>query len=288
MPFPVVYVEVVPGGGADAVAALEEACSAAYSRGRCVVGAPARDEGMRARVRWQPGESSADVAIEGQPGRVLSFSEEDAVMERWRAVGLILGTLARDAPERRNEPTVRAPVRPRAELPRASSKGVSPRSWLSIAALAGPMGSGWRYGGSLRASHAVATPAFGLLGVRYSLRARGEHGVALGFMSASIGAGLRWPVSGTLDLSPRLELVGELTRATADDGTRSASESRTALGARGGLELGYHLSGSVELEAGGDASYIGGPIDLRVHSREVETLPAWSVSATLGVRWVLR
>jgi hypothetical protein len=159
---------------------------------------------------------------------------------------------------------------------------------MSAGALAGPLGSGWRFGGSLRAAQVVLEPAFVLLSMRYAVRPRDAHQVTLGFLAPSIGVGVQLAPAPSFDLDLRLEILAELARASAIDGARSATESRKAVGGRAGVDAGYRLTEVLELELGGDVSYTGRPIELRVASENVETLSPASFSLIAGLRWVVR
>jgi hypothetical protein len=105
---PIVAVEIVAPAQAPVMErALLDACSATVRSGTCELASEATDEPRIASVtvRWSdPSERSVRVDVTGvEPDgtavrlRVLTFKDTDAIVERWRSVGLTIATLVGDA-----------------------------------------------------------------------------------------------------------------------------------------------------------------------------------------------
>jgi hypothetical protein len=105
---PIVAVEIVAPEEAPVMTrAMLDACSAAVRSGRCELATEATSEPRLASVtvRWSDtSERSARIDVTGVAPdtaavrlRVLAFKDTDAVVERWRSVGLTIATLVGDA-----------------------------------------------------------------------------------------------------------------------------------------------------------------------------------------------
>jgi hypothetical protein len=104
-----VAVEVAPANAPrEQVTALLTACSRAVGDAECILAADAADGNTQAVaiVTWQSdGRATVEVGLrhEGKPewrSRNVSFLPSDEPLERWRAVGFVVGMLARgETPE---------------------------------------------------------------------------------------------------------------------------------------------------------------------------------------------
>lgn len=297
MPVPVVVVDVSPpDAGHETTAALVEACSAAFARGRCELGSGLLGS-RRALVRWSEDGASAAIEVETSGSsperRELNFTATDASIERWRAVGLVIGTLARDSedPASPVEHTAEPKPTPKRRVPDAkplSTERVPPSTWLTLAFATGPLGDTLAYGASLRAAHVVMGPAFASVSLRYLTRPEDAHGVTLDLFAPSLGGGVRYSLGSGFELGGRVDATVELARARARSGGRSESASRVAVGGRVGCDAALAVAGPLSLELGGDVSYIGRPIQLRVASRDVEELSPLRLTGLFGLRWGFR
>src|SRR5688500_16331939 len=114
MVLPVAVEIAPPDSPKESVAVLLAACTRAKRRGECVLAADVSGSGTSAVaiVTWQ-GNARALVEVglrrEGHPEwrtRTLEFDpNRDDLLERWRAVGFVVGTLANEeAPSSESEP----------------------------------------------------------------------------------------------------------------------------------------------------------------------------------------
>jgi hypothetical protein len=220
-----------------AVAALLQACDEAFLRGGCtLVNTTAETQAPERSIRiaWSDSEQLAvhiELHVPGRstPERVrnLSFLQGDNIVERWRSVGLIAGTLADESlvlESKSNSPrppdppphhplSLSLPAEPRPNLPRPRNA-----TWLDGAFVTGPALSRWQYGATLRGGHAISGPIFTLVGVRYSELPRDSDGLKMRWLTTSVGMGLRqWPAHGWLQVDFRLEILSELAQASALD-----------------------------------------------------------------------
>jgi hypothetical protein len=303
VPLPFVSIDVSGPtvGDPRAQYALVQACDEAFSAGRCGLATeavPAGSAVRHARVRWLDEDQlrvRVELAEHGQAQRrELEFRTTDSPIERWRAVGLVVGTIADESTARSMTAAPPAPAvsTPTPEpSPRAVPTPLAPPdAWLDATFIGGPaLGSSWRFGGSLRTSHRVYGPVFALGSVRYAERPTDARNLQLRWFWPSIGAGGTWRPAMDFDLQARLELLAELAEATATDGRgRQDSSKRWAAGARIGADAGWRLLEWGELVVGGDVSYTGHPIEVRVGNDSVGSVPSTSVTVGAGFRFLLR
>ncbi|MBI4701183.1 MAG: hypothetical protein HY744_08500 [Deltaproteobacteria bacterium] len=240
---------------------LVSACTEALAEGSCVLAGkvgegqavPAQavvvwDDPDRQNVRiWVAfrRETSVD-----RVERTMRFGAADDPAERWRTVGLMIGTLVGrtvgpGAPGAAPAPTPEpgAPARPgrrppEGRAPRGSrSAGGQARPagrhhrpvWASAGALTGPgFDSGmWRWGGWLRGGYAFESVPLMFCGaVSYALRPEDEQGLAAHWVSVGGGGGVHASVpSVRLGLDARLEVVADRFGVSAADKATGAEES---------------------------------------------------------------
>ncbi len=311
LPFVAIDVSVPNSAPAGAVAALLQACDEAFSRGGCELTSAGVDDPFAkrlVRIQWTDSTQLAvhvELGNSGQlePQRVrdLAFLPGDSVVERWRSVGLVVGTLADESLllESGSKPAVLAPKPPlrptqiasSPPAPRTNPHRMHQATWLDGAFATGPALSRWQVGAALRGGHALGGPLFTLVGVRYSVLPRDADGVELRWITTSIGLGLRnWPVHGWLEVDFRAELLGGLTQATVSDSTTGNVDAagRWAPGVRMGADAGLRLADWDQILVGGDIAYTGHPIEVRLHSHDVGTISPTNGMLLLGFRHIFR
>jgi hypothetical protein len=183
----------------------------------------------------------------------MAFLESDVELERWRAVGLVIATLAKQATEASPAPPAEPAVAPRATKPAsvalakpapAASVGTAP--WmidLSAEAARASQGVFGAYGGSLRLSRRIS-PRFVFLtsSVRYDLSPFKDR-VAFRWLWLSAGAGVTVPLgSPRAQLEVRLEPQLGAVTARLDQQSGGGAASGTLWGLREGVGVGWWLS----------------------------------------------
>lgn len=313
LPFVTIDVSATNTGTPDALAALVEACDQAFSLGTCRLlpnepGDAAPDRAVT--IQWSGADAlGAHVELRATPTapaeltRDLTFQPSDGMVERWRSVGYVAGTLAdeslasRQGTRERSKPApAPAPARarsPRPAAPRAIATPPAaptlPRTWIDAQASASRVLNGWRIGGTVRAGHAIEGPLFGVLGTRYSAGSRDVRGVPLElqWLTPSIGVGWRAsPDARHFDFGVRLEVTYELTTASARDARTGTTDSarRWAVGAIAGVDAGWRFSEWGELTLGGDTAVTARRIELRIEDQPAGTLPALEARLSAGFR----
>lgn len=294
-------------GTPDALAALVEACNQAFSRGTCSLGeahAQAVAPDRTVVVEWSD-ERTVRVRLVRSHGetedaaRDLEFQPSDSLVERWRSVGYVAGTLAdeslaaqaRITPHAPNPPakTSPSPKSERTAPPPNSPARALPHTWIDADFGAGPALRVWRLGGLLRGGHLLAGPWFVTLATRYSRQSVRVAAVplTLQWFTPSIGMGWRENLP-PLELNLRSEGFYELTRASAREDQNNASARRSALGVLLGLDLVLQFSDWGALTLGGELAYTGRPIDVRIHDATGGTLSSVGGSVLAGFRTTFR
>ena len=301
-----------PTAPREQVVALMAACSRAVAEAQCLPAAEVTQGQTQAVaiVTWRGDENvrvEVGLRAEGKPvwrTRNLTFNPDDAVIERWRAVGYVVGTLARDErpadepePEVAVEPEPQPPVAPPAapkpapavaDTPATNAPAAQPgapaRAAIEVGGVIGPSSNGVRSGGVVRTRWPLPEPLRVLASVRYLARATDETGLIARW--ATIGAGVAG-VFGTeqLEASAGLELRGEYFQAHAEDASgRSDSKHWFQPG------LGLSVSGAfmptprVGVYLGGDAGLMLAHTAILVGAAPAVTDRALRFSADAGVR----
>jgi hypothetical protein len=309
MPLPPIAIELSPTDAASAEAAvLIDACSRSLPDRGCRLGREGgeRTESSGVAIVRRRGELRYVIELglrqRGEPRwvmRELSFKPDDPPAERWRTVGLVIGTLVGEADaakpaEARKPPGTppAAPAKPAASLHPAPSHDATlpePRVWLGLDALGGPaLDDGtWRFGGDVRAEYRPASS--GLMASasgRYELRPRSESGVGVDWLSGSLGAGVAAELGGRVSAEATLAVVIERIHADVDEpGSGETDEgSRWVLGGR--LEVGAMVSPwpRFGLWAAGSVGVPASPTRIVLRDRELAVAPSPTVGLALGVR----
>jgi hypothetical protein len=326
VPLPPVVIEISPSKpDAALVEALLEACRYSATDSTCVPAESFRGEPTAvAVVQWRDATTvRIDVGQRksqrsGWRTRNLEFRRDDAEVERWRAVGFVVGTLAGEvagnssdkpatesvgpAPDETSNP--RAPRARQNPAPpeldeRASAawiptvdakpepKPVAYRSWVDLGPLVGlPLsGATLRLGDELRGTLAThRSPVVGMASLRYAEDERNELGLGLSWVGGSLGAGIA-PFGVDNPWIPVLsaELVGRiLTASTVLDG-ETDTEQRWVGSFRGGFGLGWLPDGPLGAVIGANVLVTPGKTEFVVSREPVSVGSTRLVTVELGV-----
>jgi hypothetical protein len=308
-----VAVEIAPPNAPrEQVAVLLAACSRAVAEAECVLAADAPAGGTHAVaiVTWR---GDAQVLVEvglrvaGAPiwrSRSMTFGADDETAERWRAVGFMVGTLARGAHNEDSEaspaPVVEQPKKatppasvpnkpppPRApdlEAPPATStKVAAAKASLDVGILASPVWAGARVGGLVRAR----LPFYGWLrtvaALNYSQRSTSDAGLSGRWVGFALGLGGQIG-DGNAEVAGSLDLRADYLRASASDMAREQHVSRVRPGVGLTLSAAWMPSTSLGLFVAGDFALMSSRTDLYVVDRVVQSDPAFRASGEAGVR----
>ena len=282
----------------SAAAALINACRASAAGRSCELSVSARsaESDVVASVDFVDAEqrlATIRIGLGQLPGRTwqtrrMEFRPADDTVERWRSVGLVIGTLAADYTQQRPERPVEAatPVR---ETPPPFT-GARGRSLSIDAGLVGGIalnGAPWSGGPHARASlFPWRAPVAITLALRYEKDLEGGQDFDLEVGSGSVGAAGRW-LLGPIGLQPRLELLRQLIVLSAKDAATGAVQSRGRwhTGARAGLDADIHLTGGFFVVGGVDATWVDAPTAIEVRNVSEGELPSLAVTANVGLRW---
>ena len=274
-----------------------------HGRGRagagCVAEGDASERSSSARGRLVLERPTPGVRIEvltpiadGSPrSREVSFRDDDPMIERFRAAGLIVAGLVSDLTTGVHaEPAT--PPAPSA-APEAVSTGVPPGSAV-VVRLAGETGGNstrpWA-GAELGADLTVTGPAFVALSGSYDQTwARDLRGIAAQRAALGVGAGVAIALADRLEMRVRLELDMQELRASIVQPSTLLEDSagRMLWGVDAGADLVFPLTGGLGMFGGGRADWWGGQTTVRVQSSPAETLDAWMLSVSLGLYVRLR
>lgn len=252
-------------------------------------------------VTWRsPSHASVDVqvGVQGPHGGVwstrhLDFAESDAEVERWRAVGLVIATLARQSDEAAKKPPEPAPApKPVVAPPPAPPASPARRAPRWTLDLAGNLARGTKLldvrGGSLRVSRLLLAPGFHAnAGARYDVLAASS--VELRWVWLTAGVGLSVPLSDPrITLDTRLEPTFALANATF--AAADASASGKLWGLREGVGIAWWPSGWVGLALSLEAAQLNRATVARLVAADgatEQTLRVGAVTwgASLGLRF---
>jgi hypothetical protein len=332
MPIPLVIVDLAPPPTpSEPVAVLERACTESMFRAKCsVAGASEVVEGESdaplavAIVSWQD-EDKLRVRIEvgvRQAGRqrwmvrTISFHPQDDAVERWRTVGLTVGTLVGEAaPEVAVPPASPVAVeRPKRDTTKASADRPAPTQpvvaqsqaadgaptavagvWWAEAGGFGAAGvedSHARLGAYASLGHTFAGSHLFVIGTpAYTKEFGGSDGLSVGRLTLAAGAGVEVPTrwySSVLRL--RLEGVGERLHVVVEDtgtGERDAGSHWTP-GMRAGVDSIWPLGGAWSVVVGGSAWTLWNRTEVRVREHTVSTDAPFGAGLGVGVRGELK
>jgi hypothetical protein len=329
---PLVTVDVTPTTSAPReLAALLESCSRALPSGGCrsAQELDTVEQTAAATVIWlDEWHAHIEVRLEHQTSgtltRDLTFSRDDARLERFRSVGLAIATIVDQSEDERDEspetrdaatptpdsatneatqaapaPTIRPPRAPATQLPdavprarRPSAAGGPARAPLDAVEAGGALGTGLasgpaRVGLYVRATHDVnALPVFVGASVAYAVLASGaEPSVTWSDLTLGGGARLETPeFRFEVGLGAR---VSRTSATAADPGTR-ASDTRGVWLPGASLEAraAWPSRGPVALTLGAEGSWSSRRLRVTNAGREVGEVPAAHAGISAGGRVV--
>jgi hypothetical protein len=304
-----VFIELPPNvdRSSTSVAALIEGCTATSGGRTCSANpsdnAPSQmvvtfafddSEQRVARLRLRFGKRDAPV----WRTEWLEFRSTDDRTERWRALGLLIGTLAAGYPERPQEiaPSAVPPaeqVSPSAPIALPSAGKVRQSRWhlsLDAGVVASPGIDASSPGAGLfaRASFAPWSLPIGATVAYRQERQWPASDFQLDLGSASLGGFARVEL-GRAALEGRAEVVRQFVILSADDAASGTSEThyRWQTGFRAGLDLDLRLSLRFSLIAGADTVVLEQRTTIRVQNVGKGDLPAFYIDGRLGVRFTL-
>ncbi len=289
---PTVVIEAPPAERGTALAAvMVDACSQAVFEGQCALASEGGDEADTqaqavAIVTWTGADhrvARVEVGLRRAArgewlSRTIEFTKDDAPAERWKAVGLVIATLAGqtlhvEAPAPTAPPPAPSapPPAPRPEAPptRTGSSGHD-TAWLDVEALLAPgLDTGAaRRGGSLRVAWAPSSvPLFATVGAAYAWTPRdASTGLASSWTTLALGVGAVTPAAGgALRFDARLEALAQRFDASAVAASGATDDgSRWVGGARLGVDGAWMPARFVGVVASAEGSLLGGGTDVTV------------------------
>lgn len=307
---PVVAVEISTSGAeAGYAAALVAACTRAVPRGSCALADAApgsRNAKAIAIVSWR-GSQQTDVRVQvgvrratggtAWLARDMHFSDADAPIERWRAVGLTIATLVGELPPPPAEvqaPPAPAPGPRTVPVPRRTDQLPEEpgpeRWWLEAGGLVGPgldTGS-WRGGAWIAGARRFArTPFFVHAFASYAARPADVRGMSASFVDVAAGPGAFVVLpSAELTLDGRIALGLERVHASARAGGAEESGSRVVPALRLGGNVAWPR-GYVSVVVGGDMWVNESATDVRVEGERRGRAPPVGGELRVGIRVAL-
>jgi hypothetical protein len=312
-----VAVEIAPpDAGASLKQSLLDACSRA-AEVRCTEpqGEQA-DPNIVAIVSWRdPQHARLEVALRREQRwvvRTMAFAEQDAPEERWRAVGLVIGTLASLIARNVEPPPDDGNTRP---LPPASATGGPPPvsappaehsdsdeppasepdhveaasivetptneptprpAWLGISVVVGSAldRGAPRLGAELDGQLRLAGSLYGLAGIAYSASVARVDGVQTSFAEAFAGLLYAHDLGHAFAAAVHAEGVLERFSPSIDSSSGGATEGERWLGgARLGADVFYWGLEPVGFFLGGAAKWTAGQTDVQASGKYVGSTP---------------
>jgi hypothetical protein len=309
VPAPIVVEVYAPQPRPPELAVLIAACSRAAAPNECVTSDVKSTEPTLgvAIVRRDRERARIELGLRGAPNaewstRDLVFQPGDDELERYRAIGFAIGTLAaRQAESEPAAPVVKAEPPPpvvkpavvgvaRPEPPIAPRRGER-RTWLDVS---GRVGLGLvpgppRAGAALRAASELLP--HGLFAAVEGGYAERVSGPALRVRWVTLGAGLGHsltPELPSLGVDARLMVAVERLSATAVEGERSATDSRWKPGVLVELDGHWELASPVALLVGASTFIDPKPTAVRSGGAAEGESPLVGLSGFVGVRIRLR
>ncbi|MEO7035665.1 MAG: hypothetical protein ABI548_17175 [Polyangiaceae bacterium] len=313
----VIVIEIAaPSVSDDALAMLVSSCTRAARDAACVLAKNASDERPAAvaivsaqaddKMRVEVGVRQGD--HDSWRTKDFAFLPADEAMDRWRAVGFAIGTLAESnaVPDSAAAGSPTSPAAPTnststvvasvAEAPPPTPKAAPRRSpsspiFVGAAALFGPgLDRGpWRLGAALLGDFALGRgPSFFRIGG--SAATSDTSGTAARWYDVSLGAGVR--LIGALE-SSGLELSGRVmvedfdVSVSASDG-RSAERERWIFGFESELGGCVQVVPDLFLTAGALATGLSAATDVRAFGLSVGTASSFRYAGSFGIRVRLR
>jgi len=283
-----------PSAGADRdelTRALVDACSSAAGAGGCQIGpegpAPAR---ARVAVSFGPGDAGVRVIVVAPPASTaalsarsarshdVTFRDDDPVVERYRAAGLVVAGVVAD---------LDGVEATHAAASEAIPSDARPGVFVRIGGRAGAGDSRPWAGAELGADLVVAGRAFvSLSGSHDQTWSRDGRGVSEQRTAFGVGVGWATPVvPDRLFLRMRVELALDEIRATVHQPStgREDAGDRALPGLGAGAELACPLAGVVGVFAGGRLAWWGSDTTVRIEGQPADIIRAWDATAAVGV-----
>jgi len=291
----------------DLLGVMLGACTQAAADSQCYLVSEAPEGPYRAIaiVSWEREDRvRVEVGVRRTEGgewrtRQLAFQTGDESLERYRSVGFVVGTLARDAPEAAAASPPPAPDPPRAPDVKVEAPPAAPRPSPSpppapparvsgfvmpLALIGGALDRGGpRFGGGVRAGLRPQDNWFFSAVVEGSFRPRAQE-VTLIWADAGGGVGVRSTSTAPVHIEGRVELLAEIFRAEAQLAGRGEARSRLVGAVRAGADVVIDLSPAVGLAAGADATVRFGATTIRVGNEEVGATGSVDLGGLIGVR----
>jgi hypothetical protein len=316
MPAPVVVEVTAASPDAPALAAMLEACSRAVGHTPCVLARQAPEPPYEA-VAIVTLESDGRVRVEvglqaGEPrpwqSRELVFHDTDLELERWRAVGFVVGTLASAArAEPLETPPEPAPAPPHDEppprvAPPPAVTSPAPRAIVTPAARRRVwFGLGWFIGdgldGVLERNGAYGRaalrpgefPVFASASLAYGTTTEEQTLLTTSWLDAGLGLGVVAVDNGALSLDLALEAVAERFSAEASDPFSGSSDRDRFIGlVRGRGELAWFWSDYVGASTFGEFAWRGGRTEVSLEGAKVGETGrlGYALGLGLGLRFL--
>jgi hypothetical protein len=314
VPLPPVVIELSTADAASPNAtALVDACSAAVSDGECRLGQENRDARAIVIVSWNPEHRRAHIEIgiarEGKDRwsrRDLDFAESDPEPERWKAVGLIVGTLVGEAERsqppasetpKETTPSPPGPSSPSAQLtpPPATAPppGPSPtparHRWIGATVLAGPAfdDRSWRFGPGLVGVVDLPLPQLFVSGsASYLMRPEDKHDVDARWFVLSLGVGLHHEAGASRRVEGSVEAVLDRMDATVTS-SQFDRAGRWLPGVQLGIGGSYLVDRWGAVTAGAFATALSKGTVITVAGEKVGRAPPLTWGFSLGFRFEL-
>jgi hypothetical protein len=319
---PQVVVEISPSESAPELKlALLDACTRAAQGATCVEAVADQEEipGVIAIVSWRDaGNVRLEVALRREKEWVLrdiTFDEHDVPEERWRAVGLVIGTLGTviargetpppetppaPVPPPKNAPTPVPAVpnrqtlspsptpRPRTHEPRGPRRG-----WMGAAGVLGSalVEGTQRIGADIDGAALLAR--FGLYGFANAAYSEGwtrPHGVRLTWVEGSLGIGGARELGARFVVVARVEGVCERFAASVSgiENASPTSDTRWLGGARLAADWMWWGLEPVGLFIGSGVGWMAGSTEVRAEGATVGIVPAFGYFLHVGAAYGFR
>jgi hypothetical protein len=330
MPLPPVVIELNQSDAASTNAAtLVGACTTAVSDGECRLGTSS-DAAARAvvLVTWSAEHRHAkvEIGVKGRErsrwvSREIDFREADPEAERWRSVGLVIGTLVpiteREAAAETGPPgtspsgaggagaatpsapkpektaaTPPAPAPSAAPNPEPTTPTARPpaaaaaRLWLGLEGVAGPAldDGSWRFGAGFVSVYDFPGVLLASGTLRYSARPSTDTDTDERWFTGALGVGLQGRPLPALRLEGRSELVVDRLDAETT-GTTPDHGGRWLLGGRLSLTSGAMLAPRVMLVVGAELTGLTQGTQVRVDGNLDARVPPLTWSIVIGPRF---
>jgi hypothetical protein len=327
-----VAVEIAPPDAGTALKqSLLDACSRAAEE-RCTEPQGEQTEpNIVAIVSWRdPLHARLEVALRREQRwvvRTMAFADQDAPEERWRAVGLVIGTLASLIARNIEPPPADGEARPTttpsgpggtpppAPAPPASADRAAPpaeepdhvappaivesptyeppprTAWLGIAVVVGSAldRGAPRVGGELDGHLRLAGDLYGLVGGSYSAATARVDGVQTSFAEAFAGLLYARDLGHAFTATFRAEGLLERFAPSIDSASGGATEGERWLGgARAGVDAFYWGLEPVGFFLGGGIKWTPAPTDVEVSGKYVGSTPTIGYVFRAGTSFAFR